>query len=229
MQYSSDYQELIQSAGSKDIVLIGDSTHGTHEFYQQRINISKKLIKKNHFKLIAIEANWPDTHILNQYIQSQISFTKFKTINPFKNYPSWMWKNQETVDFLHWLRQFNLSLPKGEKKVSLFGMDLYSYHRSINWVIDYISKYYPEKTDYVKKKYQCLRQFKEAGEYGYRLAEKLHSSCEQEAGDVLQLFTACDIRCTNFPDSSQQDAFFYAQQQAFIVQNNEHYFRSVLF
>ena len=225
VQHSNDYQPLINYAGSKDIVLIGDSTHGTHEFYQRRINISKKLIKEFKFTLIAIEANWPDSSILNQYIQSQISFANLKKIDPFKNYPGWMWKNQEMLDFLHWLRQYNLAIPNGEKKVKLVGIDLYSYHRSINWVIDYFSTFYPEKSDYIKNKYQCLSLFKEPGEYGNALVNNQHRSCEQDTQEVLKIFTHCHIPCINFPDSDQKNAFFHAQQQAFIIQNNELYYR----
>jgi len=69
-----------------------------------------------------------------------------KKLNPFQSYPSWMWKNQETIDFLNWLREYNINLPNDENKVTLLGMDLYSFHRSINWVIDYFEKFYPSKS-----------------------------------------------------------------------------------
>ncbi|MFK5895296.1 MAG: erythromycin esterase family protein [Pseudomonadota bacterium] len=227
LHQNNDYQALITQSQKAQIVLIGDASHGTHEFYQQRIQLSKQLIKTHKFKLIAIEANWPDTYILNQYIHSQISLSQLKAINPFKHYPVWLWKNQEMSDFLHWLRIYNTDLPEGERKINLYGIDLYSYHSSIKWVIDYFSMFYPSMSEFIITKYQCLLSYQEPGEYGNALANKKHPSCEQASAEPYSIFLNCQIPCLNFSSTYQQEAFFHAKQQAFIVKNNERYYHSI--
>ncbi|MFK5985617.1 MAG: erythromycin esterase family protein [Pseudomonadota bacterium] len=224
---SLDFQLLISQYHQPEIILIGDSTHGTHEFYQQRIKLSKNLILKHDFKLIAIEANWPDSYILNQYIQSEISYSTLKKVNPFKAYPRWMWRNQESMDFLHWLRAYNSQLPKAEQTVSLYGIDLYSYYRSINWLIDYFAEFYPDKLNLVRSNYNCLSQYKDPGDYGVAVNKQANLSCQQAVIEVFNLFVDCKISCINFTSQYQQQAFFHAQQQAFIVTNNEKYYRSM--
>jgi len=223
----SDYNPLIKKAGLADIVLIGDSTHGTHEFYQQRINLTKRLIQEKQFKLIFIEADWPNTHILNQYIQSQISLSDLQKINPFKKYPVWMWKNQEMFSFLKWLRQYNQQLADDQQKVSLFGMDMYSYHPSMKWVIDYFLNFYPAKAAQIITNYQCLQIYNEPGEYGQTVAAHRQVSCEQQTKAVFEIFANCHIRCNSFASDYHQNAFFHARQQAFIVHTNEQYYRSM--
>ncbi len=139
-----------------------------------------------------------------------------------------MWKNQEMFEFLHWLRNYNARLTDDKLKINLFGIDLYSYHSSIKWVIDYFSTFYPSMSEYIKSTFQCLSSYREPGEYGDALANKKHLSCEQISAKAFSIFTDCKmITCRNFNSNYQQEAFFHAKQQAFLVKNNEQYYRSI--
>ena len=111
-------------------VLIGDSTHGSHEFCLERINISKRLIKEKNFTLIAIEAEWPNVQKLNQYIHGLTPSTAIQTIATFNQYPDWVWKNQEMLEFIEWLREHNSQVIDSTRKVTIHGMDLYSFNLS---------------------------------------------------------------------------------------------------
>ncbi len=227
IQKHADLLPLIEEAAKAEIVLIGDSTHGTHEFYQQRINLSKQLIQQKNFKLVTLEADWPSIYIFNLYVHSQISLDEFKLINPINKFPIWMWKNKETFEFLHWLREYNNRLAIGEQKVSLFGLDIYSYHASMAWVIDYFAMFHPLMANQVINNFSCLMRFKLPGQYGRNLDKGKTSSCEISTKKVYALFESCKIQCDNFTILSHQNAFFQAKQQAYIAQTNELYYRSM--
>ncbi len=220
------YDALLTSFNKAEVILIGDSTHGTHEFYKQRIEITKKLIVTKGFRLIAIEANWPETNLLNLFIQSKLGYDEIKRINPFKAYPSWMWRNNEVLSFLFWLRDYNKQRDMSDK-VSLFGIDLYSYHRSIQEVTGYLSAVNSIYLDSVNELYTCLSQYKYPSDYGKQLSQDKSLSCEKQAMSVYNLFLDCKIQCINFITPLQRDKFFHAQQHAFIVANNEQYYRSM--
>jgi len=216
-----DNQSIVQLIHNKPLVLIGDSTHGTHEFYQQRINITKQLIIKKNFKLILIEGDWPNVYTLNQYVQSLISITAEQALqaNP---QGAWLWNNQETLKFLQWLKKYNQQLPEGEQKVSIYGLDIYSFKQSKQQVIDYLADYSPHAAQQAQHRYQCFGAFNDdLHRYAKAVKNNYSLSCEKPVVDQYLDFTGCRIPCPDDYDFIDRDAFFYAQQNARVVKNSE--------
>jgi erythromycin esterase-like protein len=121
--------------------MIGEASHGTHEFYHHRAEISKLLIKEKGFNCIGLEADWPDTYIVNEYVLNSPNNTSKNATDSLRGYtrfPLWMWRNTVMVQFIEWLRQFNFY---STNKCELFGMDLYSLEQSRDAVLAFLDKY----------------------------------------------------------------------------------------
>src|SRR5437764_14199176 len=127
-----DYDPLFKIIGNADYVLLGEATHGTHEFYKARSEITKRLIREKGFNIIAWEADWPDAMRINRYVQTRSKDqTALEALGDFKRFPRWMWRNADILDLVGWLRSHNERLPSGAPKVGVYGLDLYSLYRSI--------------------------------------------------------------------------------------------------
>ncbi len=221
INHSEDYETLIRRAGDTQIILIGDSTHGTHEFYQQRINISKRLIKEQNYKLIALEAGWPDIYLLNQYIQGLSPLSVGEIYNRFTDQPDWLWKNQEMLDFVHWLRAYNAQLP-AEARVSLYGIDLYSFDYSRHWVIQYLLQFSPAAAQQAMQRYQCVKAHdSDLHRYGQAVSSNLSHSCEREFVAQFNDFMLCRFPCPEQYPVINRDDYFTATQNARILKNIE--------
>ena len=217
-----DYNTLINRAAQVPFVLIGDSTHGTHEFYQQRINISKRLIQEQGFKLILMEGDWPNIYTLNQYVQSSTSLTAEQALNAFNPEAAWLWNNKETLDFVKWLKRFNEQLPEGEQKVSLHGMDIYTFSRSKKLVVDYLYGFSPQAAQQALSRYQCFERFNnDLHRYGQAVSKNQSFSCEQEVVEQYQDFAQCRFPCPEQYPFIDREAFFDAKQNARVVKNVE--------
>ncbi|NOQ78172.1 MAG: erythromycin esterase family protein [Gammaproteobacteria bacterium] len=217
-----DNQSIVKLIHNKPLVLIGDSTHGTHEFYQQRINISKQLILKKNFKSILLEGDWPNVYTLNQYVQSLIPITAEQALQAGKSQGAWLWNNQETLKFLQWLRKHNQQLPEGEQKVSLYGLDIYSFTQSKQLVIDYLYDYSPQAVQQASHRYQCFARFNnDLHRYAKALKNNEALSCEAMVVEQYMDFTACRISCPDDNAVIDREAFFCAQQNALVVKNSE--------
>src|SRR3982750_102381 len=133
-----DYDELLKLIHEARFCLLGEATHGTHEFYQRRAEITKRLIKENGFTAVAVEADWPDAFRINRYVRGLSDDRNADdALSGFKRFPTWMWRNTVVVDFVEWLRAYNESLPKNGIKVGFYGLDLYSLYTSIEAVLGY--------------------------------------------------------------------------------------------
>src|SRR6266480_8037556 len=142
---SADYDSLMQQIGEAQFVLIGEASHGTHEFYRERAQITKRLIEEKGFAAVAVEADWPDAYRVNRYVRNATSGAEaIDSLVGFKRYPTWMWRNADVLDFIGWLRAHNDALPTNTNKVGFYGLDLYSLHTSIEAVLGYLAKVDPE-------------------------------------------------------------------------------------
>src|SRR5882762_10282637 len=142
---SSDYDPLIQQIGEAPFVLIGEASHGTHEFYRERAQITKRLIQEKGFTAVAVEADWPDAYRVNRYVRGASSDAEaIDSLAGFKRFPTWMWRNADVLDFIGWLRMHNDALRNSANKVGFYGLDLYSLHASIEAVLGYLAKVDPE-------------------------------------------------------------------------------------
>lgn len=226
---AQDYDSLMNLIGNARFVLIGEASHGTHEFYEQRAEITKRLIDEKGFTTIAVEADWPDAYRVNRYVRGvNDDPTPAEALLNFQRFPLWMWRNTDVLNFIGWLREYNDNLPKHAMKVGFYGLDLYSMYASIAAVLDYLKQVDPEAAQRARDRYSCLEHFGEdAQSYGYATSFGIAPSCEQE---VIRQLQEIQRRTAEYiqPDGRiKADELFYAEQNARIVKNAEHYYRSM--
>jgi erythromycin esterase-like protein len=226
---ASDYDPLIQEIGEARFVLIGEASHGTHEFYRERAQITKRLIGEKGFTAVAVEADWPDAYRVNRYVRGATSDAEaIDSLAGFKRFPTWMWRNADVLDFIGWLRAHNDDLPNSNNKVGFYGLDLYSLHSSIEAVLGYLAKVDPEAAKRARYRYSCFDHFGENTQaYGYAASFDLTESCENE---VLSQLIELRKRAADYASRDGRvaaDDFFFAEQNARLVKNAEEYYRSM--
>ena len=155
-----DYDPLMKLIGDAPLVLIGEASHGTHEFYRERAQITKRLIKEKGFTAVAVEADWPDAYRVNRYVRGvSTDADAVDALSGFKRFPSWMWRNADVLDFVGWLRTYNDDLPATRTRVGFYGLDLYSLHTSIEAVLDYLDTIDPEAAQRARSSLRLFRSF----------------------------------------------------------------------
>ncbi|HEY9599711.1 MAG TPA: erythromycin esterase family protein, partial [Cyanophyceae cyanobacterium] len=224
-----DYDPLMDWIGDARFVLIGEASHGTHEFYQQRAEITKRLIQEKGFTAVAVEADWPDAYRVNRYVRGVSDDpTSERSLAGFERFPSWMWRNTEVVNFIDWLRQYNSALPQNAKKTGFYGLDLYSMHVSIEAVLKYLDKVDPEAAKRARYRYSCFEHFGEDSQrYGYAASFGLTEPCQDEAVKQLLELQRQTAEYVQRDGQIAEDEFFYAEQNARLVKNAEAYYRSM--
>jgi erythromycin esterase-like protein len=224
-----DYDPLMELIGDARFVLIGEASHGTHEFYEQRAEITKRLIQEKGFTAVAVEADWPDAYRINRYVRGvNDDPTPAEALGGFQGFPAWMWRNTDVVNFIGWLRQYNDALPQNATKVGFYGLDLYSMHASIEEVVGYLDKVDPEAAERARHRYSCLGHFGEDSQaYGYAASFGLSESCEKEAVNQLIELQRKTAEYAGRDGRVAEDEFFYAEQNARLVKDAEEYYRSM--
>lgn len=227
--FHQDYDPLLEFIGDARFVLLGEASHGTHEFYRQRAQITKRLIQEKGFTTVAVEADWPDAYRVNRYVRGHSSDADASdALSGFKRFPAWMWRNADVLDFVGWLREYNDSLASGAVKTGFYGLDLYSLHASIGAVLNYLDKVDPEGAERARRRYACFEHFgEEPQEYGYAAGLGLSHTCESEV--VTQLIDL-QRRARDYAHRDGRiaaDDFFYAEQNARLVKNAEQYYRTM--
>src|SRR6266478_4562146 len=140
-----DYDLLMELAGDCRFALLGEASHGTHDFYQTRAEITKRLIQERGFTAVAVEADWPDAYRVNRYVRgTSVDAEAIDSLAGFKRFPTWMWRNADVLDFIGWLREYNDAFTNDADKAGFYGLDLYSLHASIEAVLGYLAKVDPE-------------------------------------------------------------------------------------
>lgn len=225
----TDYEPLMKLIGNAPLVLIGEASHGTHEFYRERAQITNRLIKEKGFTAVAVEADWPDAYRVNRYVRGvSTDVDAVEALAGFKRFPAWMWRNADVLDFVGWLRTHNEDLSTSATKIGFYGLDLYSLHTSMAAVLDYLDKIDPEAAQRARARYACFDHFgKDDQAYGYATGSGISESCEDEVvGQLLELYQNSaeyawrDGRFT-------PDEHFFALQNARLVMNAERYYRSM--
>src|SRR5437660_7248097 len=179
---SGDYDPLLKLIHEARFCLLGEATHGTHEFYRERAEITKRLIKEKGFTAVAVEADWPDAFRVNRYVRGLGDDKDAnEALGGFKRFPTWMWRNTVVLEFVEWLRAYNSSLPLKAPKVGFYGLDLYSLYTSIESVLGYLDKIDPAAAKRARYRYSCFEHFAEDTQaYGYAANFGLTESCERE-------------------------------------------------
>lgn len=224
-----DYDPLMKLAGSARVVLLGEASHGTHEFYRQRAEITKRLIEEKGFTAIAVEADWPDAYRVNRYVRGESADADaVEALSGFERFPAWMWRNADVLDFVGWLRAYNDSLPPNAVKAGFYGLDLYSLHASIHAVLNYLGKVDPEGARRAQQRYSCFENFGEDPQsYGYAAGLGLSHTCETEVVSQLIELQRSAATYARRDGRIAADDFFYAEQNARVVRNAEEYYRSM--
>jgi erythromycin esterase-like protein len=219
---------LLELIGDARVVLIGEASHGTHEFYRTRAELTKALILRKGFNLVAVEADWPDAYRANRWVRHETADPDAETaLDNFKRFPRWMWRNRDVVDFLNWLRSHNAGRDAAAR-VGFYGLDLYSLHASIEAVLAYLRKVDPAAAERARYRYSCFEHFGEDSQaYGYAATVGLSRPCEDDV--VAQLL---DLRRREGEYATRDgrvaaDEYFSAEQNARLVRNAEEYYRAM--
>ena len=220
----ADLDELVERIGEARVVLLGEATHGTAEFYEMRAKITRALIRRKGFQIVAAEADWPDAAQIDRYVRSAEHVPSVE--KPFTRFPTWMWANTHVLDLVEWLRQYNLERTSGEQGVGFYGLDLYSLRASIHAILHYLEDVDPEAARVARERYGCLSPWEQdPAAYGRMAISGRYRECEKEVVDMLQ--DMLEKRLTYAARDGQR--FFDAAQNARIVANAEQYYRTIYY
>ena len=223
----TDFDPLLKMIGDCRFVLIGEATHGTHEFYRLRAQITKRLIAEKGFTAVAVEADWPDAYRVNQFVRFEGEDEEaVDALAGFQRFPAWMWRNADVLDFVGWLRNYNEH--RHSKRVGFYGLDLYSLHASIRAVLDFLDKVDPEAAQRARYRYACFDNFGEDSQaYGYAASFGLNRTCENEVVGQWMEMRRRAAELASRDGRVARDAFFFAEQNARLVKNAEEYYRAM--
>lgn len=224
----SQYDALLDGIGDARIVLLGEATHGTHEFYRERAFITRRLIEEKGFAAVAVEADWPDAYRVNRYVRATSTDEEaVQALADFGRFPTWMWRNADVLDFIGWLRTHNDTQPT-DKRAGFYGLDLYSLRTSMQAVLAYLDKVDPDAARRARRRYGCFDQFgEEMQEYGYAASAGVHPSCEGEVVTQLLELHRQRVEYASRDGRVAADEFFFAEQNARLVRNAEEYYRTM--
>ena len=220
-----DHGPLLALVADASFVLLGEGSHGTHDFYHERAEITKRLITEKGFSAVAVEADWPDAYRVNRFVRGEgDDRSADDALSGFERFPTWMWRNTVVLDFVEWLRDANASRPANDR-AGFFGLDLYSLFNSMEAVVEYLDRVDPEAARRARYRYACFEHFGEDSQaYGYAASFDLSRSCEDEAVNQL---VEMQRRAMEYLNRGKREDFFDAEQNARLVKNAEEYYRSM--
>ncbi len=226
---SKSFPEYFDWLGQYNVVLLGDASHGTSEFYEARAEITKRLIQEHGFKMVALEADWPDAEAMDHYVRrwpKQAGRAEAHEV-PFKKFPTWMWRNKEMQDLAHWMRDYNETLP-ADQKAGIYGLDLYSMGTSMHAVIRYLQNVDPEMAKQARERYsQLMRWAGREHQYGLKMKMSGMQSCEKDV--VHMLLDLLKKRLEYSAKAGDGEGFHSAEQNAVLVVDAEEYYRKMYY
>jgi erythromycin esterase-like protein/predicted phosphoribosyltransferase len=225
----SQYDALIDGIGDAQVVLLGEASHGTHEFYRERAFITRRLIAEKGFTAVAAEADWPDAYRVNRYVRGTgDDEDSVEALAGFGRFPAWMWRNADVLDFVGWLRAYNDGKP-ASARAGFYGLDLYSLRSSMQAVLTYLEKVDPEAARRARARYACFDQFGEdLHQYAYSAGYGAGPSCERDVvAQLVELHRQRGVYASR-DGRVAADEYFFAEQNARLVRNAEEYYRTML-
>jgi erythromycin esterase-like protein len=220
----ADFDVLLEEIGDARFVLLGEATHGTHEFYKARADISRRLIEEKNFNAVAVEADWPDAYRVNMFVRRG-GETALESLSGFQRFPTWMWRNADVLSFIEWLRAHNTDLDNNDQ-CGFYGMDLYSLYSSIEAVINYLDKVDPEASERARQRYACFENFVgDEQAYGYATNLGLTKPCEDEVIRQLLELKRSGNQYLQRDGRVAEEELFFIEQNARVVKNAEEYYR----
>lgn len=223
---SSDLDPLMDAIGDSNYVLLGEASHGTHEYYTWRTRITKRLISEKNFSFIAVEGDWPDCYRLNRYIKgyNEAGKSAREVLHEFNRWPTWMWANWEIIALAEWLRKHNKDIP-ANRRVGFYGLDVYSLWESMESIVKYLKQKDPKTLKVAENVLACFEPFRsdEGQSYARATYHSSLDSCREEVAAML-----AEIRSRMPQYNTDHEAVFSAEQNALVTVNAEHYYRTMI-
>jgi erythromycin esterase-like protein len=222
----ADLDPLLGRIGDARVVLLGEASHGTREFYTWRTAITKRLIQEKGFNFVAVEGDWPDCYKVNRFVKGYPGSppTAELALETFRRWPTWMWANREVQELAGWMEWYNQGRP-GDDKVGFYGLDVYSLWDSLRSVMRYLrEKGDPAALTAARRAVRCFEPFGEEAQDYARHTMLVPEGCRDE---VVKLLHALRNKVPS-ADSDGRDAFFVAEQNAIVVKNAEAYYRAMV-
>ena len=222
---TDDLDPLLQRIGDARFILLGEASHGTHEFYTWRRRISERLIREKGFSFIAVEGDWPDCYRVNRYVKGfpEAEASARDVLHAFERWPTWMWANREVVELAEWLRRHNDAQPP-ERRVGFYGLDVYSLWESMDEVLSYLGRVDPEAAARARRAYGCFDPYEhDVQEYAIATA-LVPTSCEDEA---VAMLSELRRKAPEYREDGRE-GYFNAEQNALTVRNAERYYRAMV-
>jgi erythromycin esterase-like protein/predicted phosphoribosyltransferase len=226
---ASDYNSLLERAAGARVVLLGEASHGTHEFYRERAEITKRLIAEAGFTVVSVEADWPDAYRVNRFVRDASDDTNpDEALGDFRRFPVWMWRNTDVADFVGWLREWNNGLPVEAPRVGFYGLDLYSLYTSMEEVVRYLEQLDQEAARRARERYACFDHFgRDPQVYAYETGIGGAEPCERQAVEQLRELQRVAAEAAGRNGQLDVDRQFFAEQNARLVVDAEQYYRAV--
>jgi erythromycin esterase-like protein len=220
---AADLDALLDDIGDRPVVMLGEASHGTHEYYTWRTAITKRLIQEKGFQFIAVEGDWPDCYKINRYVKGykDAGSTISEVLHNFDRWPTWMWANWEVAALAEWLRDYNSTRPMLQR-VGFYGLDVYSLWDSMYAMMDYLQEEDPQAAQSVKQAIQCFEPFEE-NEQAYARYSLTEHSCREKVLAMLK-----EIRSKAHHLDGDREAGFNTEQNALIAVNAEKYYRAMM-
>jgi erythromycin esterase-like protein len=221
----ADLDPLLARVGNARIVLLGEASHGTHEYYTWRAAITRRLVEEKGFSFVAVEGDWPDCYRVNRFVKGDpdAAADPREALDTFRRWPTWMWANEEVLELVGWMREHNAGRPD-DRKVGFYGLDVYSLWDSLHEVMGFLRKADGEAFDSARRALKCFEPFGEDAQDYARATVLVPHSCQDQVVDLLRLVRARREQAT--PGS--RDGQFVAEQNAWVVQNAEAYYRAMV-
>ncbi len=219
-----DLDPLLEAIGDSKYVLLGESSHGTSEFYTIRAELTKRLINEKGFSVIAVEGDWPSCQSINRYIKDigSTSINGKETLASFSRWPTWMWANQEILDLVEWLRNYNRQ-SKRKQKVGFYGLDVYSLWESMDEIISYLERTDNSALKQARNAFSCFEPFNRNNESYAVSAGYLSESCMKEA---IALLSAIQKNTWKYDD--EEESSLNMEVNALVTVNAEEYYRTMV-
>jgi erythromycin esterase-like protein len=225
----NDLDAMVAQVGTSRFVLMGESTHGTHEFYRMRAALTRRLIADKGFDAVVVEADWPAALRASRYAQGGDSDSSAESaLRGFERFPRWMWRNTEVLEFIEWLRERNSCVPEPSAQVGFYGLDLYSLRESMSAVLQYLAHADPAAAQRARARYACFDDVAHDPQaYGHAVHFGLREDCRDEVLQQLRDLLEGSTRHLRHDGAARSDELFYAQQNALVVRNAEMYYRTM--
>ena len=217
------FGRLFDRFGSARVVLLGEASHGTSEFYRARAAITRRLIEEHGFSMVAVEADWPDAAAIDRHVRHQLPRRNAEP--PFRRFPTWMWRNTDVDAFVRWLREHNAARPF-EHRAGFYGLDLYNLNGSIRAVLDYLDQHDPAAAKVARERYGCLKPWQnEPQTYGRMAISSGYALCEEPVVKMLRELLEKELRYS----ADDGESFIDAVQNARLIRDAEVYYRAIYY